>query len=507
MPRFSRLSTGSILALTIASGPAWADLRAEEVWTGIQSLMQDFGYTVSATETPTGNGLEVSGITMAIAMPEENGSVTVTIDDLSFAENDDGSVSVTFPEVMPIAITAAPEGEDDVSMQIDYANSGLELVVSGDVDTMLYAYSADSLSLSLAELVINGAPIGRDAARFDVVMQDVNGTASTTEGGSKQITQDLAMAGVSYDLVFNDPDSDDTALVTGSVATAQLNSSATLPEGFDPSDPASLTSGFATDGTLSFTNGQMEFAVTDPSGTTSGTTQTGAVSLGFAMDDAALRYEFAATDQALSMSGSEMMVPISVSMARTGFTVEAPIAVSETPEDIALGVTLGGFEMSELLWNMLDPGAALPRDPATVALRMTGKVTPFVNLLDPVAMAQLEATGGVPGELNALTLEDLTVEVAGAKLGGSGAFTFDNSDLQTFGGVPRPNGEVTLSLDGANGLIDKLIAMGVLTAQDAMGARMMMGMFAVPGDGPDSLTSSIRINEQGHVLANGMRIQ
>jgi PPE-repeat protein len=138
---------------------------------------------------------------------------------------------------------------------------------------------------------------------------------------------------------------------------------------------------------------------------------------------------------------------------------------------------------------------------------MTGKVTPFVNLLDPVAMAQLEATGGVPGELNALTLEDLTVEVAGAKLGGSGAFTFDNSDLQTFGGVPRPNGEVTLSLDGANGLIDKLIAMGVLTAQDAMGARMMMGMFAVPGDGPDSLTSSIRINEQGHVLANGMRIQ
>jgi hypothetical protein len=36
---------------------------------------------------------------------------------------------------------------------------------------------------------------------------------------------------------------------------------------------------------------------------------------------------------------------------------------------------------------------------------------------------------------------------------------------------------------------------------------MMMSMFAVPENGPDNLTSSIRINEQGHVLANGMRIQ
>jgi hypothetical protein len=40
-----------------------------------------------------------------------------------------------------------------------------------------------------------------------------------------------------------------------------------------------------------------------------------------------------------------------------------------------------------------------------------------------------------------------------------------------------------------------------------MGARMMMSMFATPGDGPDSLKSSLQINDEGHVLANGMRIQ
>ena len=97
--------------------------------------------------------------------------------------------------------------------------------------------------------------------------------------------------------------------------------------------------------------------------------------------------------------------------------------------------------------------------------------------------------------------------IVGASLSGNGAFTFDNNDLATFGGVPRPTGEVNLQLMGGNGLIDKLIQMGFVSDQDAMGARMMMGMLAVPGDGPDTLNSKLEINDQGHVLANGQRIQ
>jgi len=198
---------------------------------------------------------------------------------------------------------------------------------------------------------------------------------------------------------------------------------------------------------------------------------------------------------------------VDVSMAESSFNITLPIAESETPQDMAFGLNLRGFEMSDLLWNIFDPGAALPRDPATIALDLTGKVTPSVNLFDPTAMARIEATGQPPGELNSLTLNDLTVEAAGAKLEGSGSFTFDNDDLQTFGGFPRPTGNVDLTINGANTLIDKLIGMGLLTSEDAMGARMMMSMFAVPGEGADSLKSSLTINEQGHVLANGMRIQ
>ena len=49
--------------------------------------------------------------------------------------------------------------------------------------------------------------------------------------------------------------------------------------------------------------------------------------------------------------------------------------------------------------------------------------------------------------------------------------------------------------------------MGLLPEDQAMGARMMMGLLAVPGEAPDTLNSKIEINEQGHVLANGQRIQ
>jgi hypothetical protein len=393
-------------------------------------------------------------------------------------------------------------------MVLDYGNEGLELLVSGEPGNMTYTYSAAQLSLSLTEFEIDGTPVPRDEARFELILDDVGGSTVAVTTSGTDLTQNVQAAAARYDFAFNDPESDDAALVSGSMDGLFVSSATVLPEGFDPNDPQSLAAGgFSAEGSLGYTGGEMQFAATEEAGTTSGTTSTGSVRLDFAMDSSRLRYDIRATEQAFSLSGPELPLPVDVSMAESAFRITAPIAEADAPQDMAFGLTLGGFEMSDLLWNIFDPGAALPRDPATIALDLTGKVTPFMNLFDPEQMAALDATGEVPGELNALTLNNLTVEAAGAKLGGSGSFTFDNDDLQTFGGFPRPNGEVNLTLDGANALIDKLIAMGLLTSDDAMGARMMMSMFAVPGDGPDSLKSTLTINDQGHVLANGMRIQ
>ena len=109
--------------------------------------------------------------------------------------------------------------------------------------------------------------------------------------------------------------------------------------------------------------------------------------------------------------------------------------------------------------------------------------------------------------LNAVTIQELLVSAAGAKLTGTGDFAFNNDDLTSFDGMPAPSGEANLSLTGANTLMDKLIEMGLMSDDDAMGARMMMGMLAVPGEGEDTLNSKIEISEDGKILANGQRIK
>jgi hypothetical protein len=49
--------------------------------------------------------------------------------------------------------------------------------------------------------------------------------------------------------------------------------------------------------------------------------------------------------------------------------------------------------------------------------------------------------------------------------------------------------------------------MGLVPEDQAMAARMMLGLFARPGDGPDTLTSKIEVKGDGAILANGQRLQ
>jgi hypothetical protein len=79
--------------------------------------------------------------------------------------------------------------------------------------------------------------------------------------------------------------------------------------------------------------------------------------------------------------------------------------------------------------------------------------------------------------------------------------------MMTWGGMPAPDGSVDLKLAGGNGLIDKLVTMGLLPQEQAMGARRMMGLFARPGDGPDNLVSKIEVKKEGSIFANGQQIK
>ena len=213
------------------------------------------------------------------------------------------------------------------------------------------------------------------------------------------------------------------------------------------------------------------------------------------------------TGLAINALAPDVPLPIVLNMALAKFNFAMPVQKSDEEQDFAFGFTMGDFTVSDMLWGMLDPSAQLSRDPATIALNLTGKAKVLFDFMNPDQAAALESSGAAPGELNALTLKNLVVDAVGARLTGTGDFTFDNSDLASFDGMPRPTGAVDLKLVGGNGLLDKLVEMGMLPQEQAMGARMMMGLFAVASAEPDTLNSKLEINDEGHILANGQRIQ
>jgi hypothetical protein len=258
---------------------------------------------------------------------------------------------------------------------------------------------------------------------------------------------------------------------------------------------------------LSHKGGVGKFTATENGETTSGQTASGSGNIELAMNADAISYGASASDQKISLEGGELPFPVEAAMEESSFHLTIPTSKSEEDRDVSLGLNLGGFTMSDMLWDIFDAGKTLPRDPATIAFDLNGKVKMLVDLMNPEEMAAADRGEIMPVEPKSLTLNRLLIDAIGARVTGEGAFTFDNTDLVTFDGMPRPEGALNVTVDGANAVIDKLIQMGLLQEQDAMGARMMMSMFAVPAGGEDQLKSTIEINEQGHVLANGQRIK
>jgi hypothetical protein len=221
------------------------------------------------------------------------------------------------------------------------------------------------------------------------------------------------------------------------------------------------------------------------------------------MDKLALAYKGGAKGVEVLLSGAQIPFPeVALRYAETAFDLVMPLSKADAPQDFRMGVTLRDLTVSDEIWAMVDPMANLPRDPATLVIDARGKATLTSDIMDEAAMN----SGLPPGQLESFDLPALQLKIAGAELTGNGALTFDNTDLTSFDGMPAPTGTVTLNLTGGNTLLDKLVAMGMIPEDQAMGARMMMGMFARPGNGPDTLTSTLEFKDKGF-FANGMRLK
>lgn len=497
---------GTVLATLLTTTAAFAEVTPQEVWDSWRGYLESFGYDVVASTEITGSAINVSDITMLFALPDDQGNVEMTMPGMQFVDNGDGTVAIVLPDRMPINVQVTPTDEgDDVSLTILYDAPGMEMTASGSVDDLAIRFAGPQMLVELSSLSVNGETL--DNAKVKIGLDDVTGNYGIKSGDLRVINETVTAGGLNYAVAVTDPEGSGFFTLSGQSEALTLVATMALPLDYDPTNPnGALKDGLAFDTSYTTGAGNLEFAFKDGEQLANGTSATAGSSFGFALDKNELGYKFAANGWDIALAGSDIPFPINFSTARTAMELKMPVAKTDIPKDFAMRFELIEFAPDDMIWSMMDPMGGMPHDPATFVISLVGKGNWLFDILDPEQA--MEAAGAdIPFELQALTLEDLRVSAVGAELTGLGSFVFNNNDLTTFDGLPAPDGSVDLRLVGANGLIDRLIGMGLMSDDDAMGMRMMLGLFGRPGEGEDEVLSTIEVRSNGQITANGQRLQ
>ncbi len=497
---------GGTAALAIAAGgAAQADVTSAQVWDAWKSVVSETGQTITVgSESQDGGTLTLSDVTFA--MQTTDVSATANVAEMVLTEQGDGTVAITLSPSYEVKVSVDPEDDDEsVDMTLTLTSENLGMIASGDPDAVKYDYTADSLTASVTELVVEGETLELDA---DIVMRAVTGDYTT--GADDSMSSRFDSDSMTITVHMDEPDGGDGTLdATMEYADVAITSdgSMALMAGGVKELSGALAEGGTAEGSISHGDASYQVAFVDGSDTFSldGTAQGGL--LEYALSAEAMSYNAGNTGLDMVITGSEIPLPeVAVQLGEFGLGLTTPVSKSEEPQDFSFALRLVDLAVSDMIWSMIDQGGQLPHDPATVIFDVSGKANFLFDLFDPDSMEMADSE--MPAEIHALDLNELKLAIAGAVLTGEGGFTFDMDNLAAFDGLPAPTGKVNLMLVGANTLLDKLVAMGLIPEDQAMGARMMMGLFARPGDGEDTLVSEIEVDgATGAISANGQRLQ
>lgn len=498
------LTCSSALALVFLATSAAADVTPQEVWASWQEMMTSAGQELTVGNTAdSGSAVEVTDVVVSFK-DEMGGSASMTFDKLVFADNGDGTVTVTMPDSYPLKMAFPAQEDGPGSLKLTISQPGAKVVAGGSATETSYDFSAPQMAMTLDE-VTDETGKALDT-KGDLAMTEVTGSYRMTKSGE---TLGLDSSFAAKSAVLNLSGTGDGTGGSGTFVVSFADLSGTTKGNFLSAEmmanmAAALNSGFTMDSSMSFGAMSMDVDVTEESGPTKiGMTATGG-GFNVAMDKVRLDYGTSLNGGKFTISGAEIPFPqVEVAFAESGFNVLMPVTKSETPQDFRFLTKLVDFTVSEDVWGLFDPAGSLSREPASVIVDVKGTGLWTQDIMDPEM--QMEGVEP-PGELHSLDLTQVLAKAAGAEVSATGGLTFDNTDLQTFGGMPRPDGKITVNIKGVNQLVDNLIALGILTEDDAMGFRMGLGMFARPGAGPDELVSEVEFRDGG-LFANGMQLQ
>lgn len=497
------LILAALAALPLAT-PA-AALTPDELWAAWQARASDFGATLTAEAVEEADGsLLLRNLTLTEPDDDDDDSTTLPIP-VTLRGAADGSVAVevAIPSVQDIpadpddgtpalrleqrgaTITARDEAEvDGGGIAYEVAAESLRVVTLPALDTAPVA-SVD-LAAEMAGFVLRFADrpeadgairVGFAADGIAYILNMTDAFSGTTNSASRvnDIALDLAMT-LPPGFDFDDMDDDD-----GEEFLRALRDGLSI--GFDMAVGPSTSTSSASGGMVDY-----EYAVTGGGGMAS-----------LALDKAGL--VLTASGSESTASGSSPLVPAGQIEANFGaYDMEIRVPLGAEPGPFRYRVSLDELSVNDATWDALDPGRVLPRGPASFVVDVTG-----VAAIDVAGMVEAGNETGMPPApmIESLDIAALDVAVAGARLTGNGAFTFETDA----GGTPVPAGTATVTLEGANRLLDALVTMGVVPPGETSDIRMGLAMAFDPGEGEDVLTSTIVAGADGSIVVNGQKVQ
>ncbi|MCV6591879.1 MAG: DUF2125 domain-containing protein [Silicimonas sp.] len=335
--------------------------------------------------------------------------------------------------------------------------------------------TASALSDLAFGITYEGGDVMRHGARLSLGALNGSITADMAEDDAMAGRFDLGALGLTYDLALS-------------------------PEEWEADLLAALSRGQSIAGAFTLDRASYDFDFDTPDGAMKMATRSGAAETRFSFDQTGVTLYSATRDLDTRISGPAV-APLGVDgigYRLTNFLIDLalPVTPGEAAQPFHARLGLDGLAMEDGIWDLFDPGAKLPRIPARLAFDLKGKAEIKSDPFGPQAEAE-EVFGATEMRLNRLALD-----VAGVTLDGSGAL----SGVLT-PEAPVADGTLDLTMTGLHEALDILIELGFLAEADAMGARMMLGLFARPGERQGELVSEIEMNKAGEIYANGQRIK
>jgi hypothetical protein len=499
------LTCSSALALVFLATTASAEVTPQEVWESWQAMLTSAGQELTVGNTAdNGSSVEVTDVSVTQKDPM-GGSASISFDKLTFTDNGDGTVTVGMTESYPLALAFPDEGDGPGSMKLTVSQPGMTIVAGGSASETSYDFTAPSVTIKLDEITDeDGKALDTQA---DMVLTEATAKYLVARDGE---TTSLDMSYAAKGMVLTIAGSDTSGsggAGKGSVSLADVTG--TTKGNFLGADvmanmAVALNSGFTMESTLGFGALTADLDITEASGPTKMTAVATGGGFNLTLNKDRMDYGTSLTGAKFTLAGAEIPFPqVELAFAESGFNLSMPVTKSDSPQDFSFLTKLVDFTVSEDIWAMVDPGGSLSREPATVIVDLKGTGYWTKDIMDPsVQMDDMEP----PGQLNSLDITQVLAKAAGAEVSATGALTFENAGAESFNTMPEPEGKITFGIKGVNKLVENLIALGILTEDDAMGFRMAMAMFARPGAGPDELTSEIEFKDGG-VFANGQQLQ